>query len=576
MIGCSWPLQKVRTLSGKSCRPDPLSIVSPHLEVLRKILPNLVYSGNPILDNLTRYYFQQPSKQIQPLLVLLVSQATNGLGKDWQLKLWQSTRSDGGRCQDELDIPFSPPDILTDYNPRFPHYTEKFKDTFVMVHDGSRAQRRPYPSKEQPPPTWLPTAPNPHPSTDILPTQIRLALIVEMFHTASLLHDDVLDASALRRGKPSAPAKFTNKFSVLSGNFMLARAYAAAVRLGNHEVTQIMSSVILNLVEGEMLQMKDVVEAAAGDVKMRLDRTKRSQKHQDMWNTYLQKSYLKSASLMAGGVRSAVVLGGCTEGEVWREIAYAYGRNFGIAFQVTCCTPFWHDVHLRTYSACRWHTRLWINLGYTRKTQQHRPQTWSYDSTSSVCLGGVSGDGSTDNVPIQVSRGSRKGQWFHLPSFPSFCLTCHSFRLESWFHAHLQSHELNNLHKLTLIKQRMSCKSYLPARLETCWKYSQTMLSLKEINLDSVVKRLQNKRSGMHQRIPSFISVVCNAIMMYLVLCLSYFPLSSRNSTMLNSEYQFKVGGWCSNEKESWWRSARFKESLDEMEREREMMVLVH
>jgi len=115
---------------------------------------------------------------------------------------------------------------------------------------------------------------------------------------------------------------------------MMARASAAVVQLGNPEVTQITTGAVLNLAEGEMLQMKDVIEAAADDVTMRLDNMGRSQKHQDVWNTYLQKSYLKTASLMARGVLSAVILGGCTQGEIWREVAYAYGRNLGIAFQV--------------------------------------------------------------------------------------------------------------------------------------------------------------------------------------------------------------------------------------------------
>ena len=95
-----------------------------------------------------------------------------------------------------------------------------------------------------------------------------------------------------------------------------------------------MSRSMQNLIEGEMIQMKDVIEAAADEVTLRLDSTKRSRKHQDMWNTYLQKSYLKTGSLMAKGLHATVMLSGCIQGEMWREVAYVYGRNFGIAFQV--------------------------------------------------------------------------------------------------------------------------------------------------------------------------------------------------------------------------------------------------
>jgi len=120
----------------------------------------------------------------------------------------------------------------------------------------------------------------------------------------------------------------------------MAHASAALVRLGNPEVTKITTWAVQNLIEGEMLQMKDVIETAAADVTMRLNSMEQSQKHQDVWNIYLQKSYLKTASLMARGIRSAVILGGSTQGEIWREIAYAYGRNLGIAFQVSCCSHF--------------------------------------------------------------------------------------------------------------------------------------------------------------------------------------------------------------------------------------------
>ena len=169
---------------------------------------------------------------IQPLLVFLFSQATDGLGKDWQLKLWESTHPGGGGCQDELGIPLLPLDALMDYNPQF---MERFKEKFVMMFGASRLQRKFHPRNEKP--RWLQTTPTLHPSTDILPTQFCLAIITEMIDTRSLLHDDVLDAAALRRGVSCAPAKFMTKLSVLGGHFMVSRAYATTVQLQNPEVT---------------------------------------------------------------------------------------------------------------------------------------------------------------------------------------------------------------------------------------------------------------------------------------------------------------------------------------------------
>jgi hexaprenyl-diphosphate synthase len=156
---------------------------------------------------------------------------------------------------------------------------------------------------------------------------MRLAQIVEMIHVASLLHDDVIDKSPLRRGVASAPAAFGNKLSVLAGNFILGRASAALSRLGDTEVVALTASIIANLVEGEILQMKEVYTPD-------LDLVGASRVDKEVWNIYLQKTYLKTASLMTKTARAAVILGGCSEGEVWKEVAYAFGRNLGIAFQV--------------------------------------------------------------------------------------------------------------------------------------------------------------------------------------------------------------------------------------------------
>ncbi|KAF8131628.1 isoprenoid synthase domain-containing protein [Boletus edulis] len=294
---------------------DPHALLKAEITHVRSSLLNLLGSSNPTLSEIASYYFHHPSKQLRPLLVLLFSRATNGLGSHFPLKLWFAEHS--RLSAEQLDAPLSRPDVLNDYNPSMPDYTASFQSPFDL----------------RPPPTH--TFPTPPPSLyaesavssaqlahTLLPTQLRLAQIVEMIHVASLLHDDVIDKSDLRRGAPSAPAAFGNKLAVLGGDFLLGRSSAALTRLGDNEAVELISSAIANLVEGEILQMKGTKPLHA-EVPC-----------SDRWCTYLKKTYLKTASLVAKGARAAVVLGGCREGEVWKEVAYAYGRNVGIAFQL--------------------------------------------------------------------------------------------------------------------------------------------------------------------------------------------------------------------------------------------------
>ncbi|KAL4252450.1 FPP/GGPP synthase family protein [Abortiporus biennis] len=306
-----------------SPRPDPYKFLSPQLAHLRETLLNLLGSSHPSLTEIARYYFLHPSKQLRPLLVLLFSQATNGLGRGWQEKLWAAECEGAGGRAEELDRPLTRSDVLNDWNPSMPDYTSSFSSTFSM-----RPPRPPY-VPPIPPPSETRLEPALTSTPMILPTQLRLAQIVEMIHVASLLHDDVIDKSPLRRGAPSAPAAFGNKLTVLAGDFLLGRTSAALSRLGESEVVELIASVIANLVEGEILQLKTVHGADLG-----MTGVTKPTVAGDLLNIYIQKSYLKTASLIAKGARAAVVLGGCKEGEVWKEVAYAYGRNLGIAFQL--------------------------------------------------------------------------------------------------------------------------------------------------------------------------------------------------------------------------------------------------
>ncbi|KAI0323112.1 isoprenoid synthase domain-containing protein [Amylostereum chailletii] len=314
------PLPPNSLLSTPSPRPDPYSLLKPQLDTLRERLLNLLGSSHPTLTEIAKYYFLQPSKQLRPLFVLLFAQATNGLGTDWEQKRWAAECEGAGGRAEELDQPLSRPDVLNDWNPHMPDHTASFSTVFSLL------PAQPASPQPMPPPR---TPHSPALANVLLPTQARLAQIVEMIHVASLLHDDVVDKSDLRRGAPSAPAAFGNKFTILAGDFLLGRASLALSRLGDPEVVELIASVIINLVEGEILQLNKVVAEGTA-----LATAGSRGSGSEGWNMYLKKTYLKTASLMAKGARASVVLGGSREGEVWKEVAYAYGRNIGIAFQL--------------------------------------------------------------------------------------------------------------------------------------------------------------------------------------------------------------------------------------------------
>jgi len=152
--------------------------------------------------------------------------------------------------------------------------------------------------------------------SQVTPKQLQLAEIVEMIHTASIIHDDVIDKAETRRGEPSINYQFGNKVAILSGDFLLARASIRLSYLENFEVTRLISTVIAELVEGELMQIKptslDSPEIA--------------------FQQYLDKTYKKTASLIANGCRAVALLGECNSTLV--EIATNYGKNLGLAFQL--------------------------------------------------------------------------------------------------------------------------------------------------------------------------------------------------------------------------------------------------
>jgi octaprenyl-diphosphate synthase len=142
----------------------------------------------------------------------------------------------------------------------------------------------------------------------------RLAATVEFIHTATLLHDDVVDGSDLRRGKRTANLIWGNPASVLVGDFLFSRSFELMVEDGSLKVLKILSSASATIAEGEVNQL-----TAARRIDLGEDR-------------YLQIINAKTAVLFAAACRISAVVAERPEGE---EAALdAYGRNLGIAFQL--------------------------------------------------------------------------------------------------------------------------------------------------------------------------------------------------------------------------------------------------
>ena len=297
-------------------RRDPYALVAPDLTRLRGNLLGLLGSAHPGLSEVARYYFLRPSKQLRSLVILLFSRVTNGLGENWDAKQQAAENQVDTGLSEALDRPLKQPDVLNNWHPSMPNDPASFESVFDLKSPGLFNPPSPLPSTIQTPHLTSPPV--------VLPTQIRLAQIVEMIHIASCLHDEIFDPSAC---DPDPAEGFGNKLSILGGDFLLGRASAALARLGESEVVELVGCVISNIVEGEILRMKDIRTPALGQLGGPTTL-------EEAWSSYLKKTYLKTASLIAKSARASVILGGCGAGEAWKDMAYAYGRNLGIAYQV--------------------------------------------------------------------------------------------------------------------------------------------------------------------------------------------------------------------------------------------------
>ncbi|KAA0156871.1 hypothetical protein FNF29_00980 [Cafeteria roenbergensis] len=248
---------------------DPFALVGPDIDAMSASIRQLLGVDHPVLRNVAAYFFEQGGgKKFRPTMVLLVSRATAPLMAEAQTPYVAEAGAHGPAV------------------------------------DAAPAYRRA---------AFLPG----RGAEDVAASQLRLAEITELIHTASLLHDDVIDEADTRRGVASVNSVFGNKLAVLAGDFLLARASICLARLRDVPVVECMSTIIEHLVRGEVQQMRSESKGEGVDV---------------AFEAYMTKSFYKTASLVANSCRSAAMLAGHSDEVV--DAAYRYGKHTGLAFQL--------------------------------------------------------------------------------------------------------------------------------------------------------------------------------------------------------------------------------------------------
>lgn len=146
------------------------------------------------------------------------------------------------------------------------------------------------------------------------PSAIRLGAVVELIHSATLIHDDVIDGADTRRGRPSANSRWGNHMSVLAGDWLYMQSFEMALRERNFKILDILIELTQNMVEGELIQLTKLG---------RIDLTE---------HDALALATRKTACLFSGCARLGAVLG--RQGDGVEQALAEYGRNAGLAFQL--------------------------------------------------------------------------------------------------------------------------------------------------------------------------------------------------------------------------------------------------
>ena len=283
-VGCGGKT-KIETL------PDPFKMVEKELQPFSDSIKELVSSDQPILSMAAKHFFEKRhGKRFRPTIVQLVAKAvaastpeqlTNGANNDSSLS----------------------PEVLEGLDASEFEKTGgvsgwQWSGASTVEVDGGII------------------TPDNHQGSDVWRRQAQLGQIVEMIHVASLIHDDVLDEADTRRGGEAVHKLYSNKVAVLAGDYLLARASVLLARLENTAVVQIMATALESLVAGEIMQLKAPPESLLE------------------MESYLRKSYYKTASLICYACRSTALLGGHAYGSTVATACEEFGFHLGLAYQI--------------------------------------------------------------------------------------------------------------------------------------------------------------------------------------------------------------------------------------------------
>jgi all-trans-nonaprenyl-diphosphate synthase len=152
------------------------------------------------------------------------------------------------------------------------------------------------------------------PDRDFSRLHIILAVLTELIHTASLVHDDVIDKASMRRGQETVNRRWNERLAVLLGDLLFAQASICLARIMNPVIVGIYGQVLGDLCAGEIRQMRQQFSTEVD------------------WDGYIRKSVCKTASLFAAGSHSGAILNGCDDETV--AALKEYGLSLGICFQI--------------------------------------------------------------------------------------------------------------------------------------------------------------------------------------------------------------------------------------------------